>query len=230
MDVGQHHRCQIIGIEAPCLCGVCCCVPIACLRSHRPTNPCWLHAHLPIHCTGNQLPRQPQSSSACLKVSGRILFYIPLATKFIFHSSIHSWIYFHICLSVSVRAPCIQRLILQSPGKTTIWRHWGQETFKLLQSSGFTSRPQAVKKVTKTILKWLQQMSIIGIPITLSHFLQSNFSLEMKLKLNTATVMIKNQSSYKNNWRSIIYANRKMKNHLSYVTGAGNCPVVQCTC
>lgn len=35
-------------------------VPIDCLHSHRPTNPRRLRAHLSVHYTGNQLPRQPQ--------------------------------------------------------------------------------------------------------------------------------------------------------------------------
>lgn len=85
MDEGQH-RCQIIGIKPPC--GMCC-VPIACLRSHRPTNPCWLHAHLPIHCTGTQLPRQPQSPRACLSVKTNSISHFTCTT--VHFSFIHSF-------------------------------------------------------------------------------------------------------------------------------------------
>lgn len=67
-----------------------CCVPIACLRSHRPTNPCWLHAHLPNHRTGNQLPRQPQSPRACLSVKTNPVLHFTCTTFFIF-PFIHSF-------------------------------------------------------------------------------------------------------------------------------------------
>lgn len=50
-------------------------VPIACLHP-RPTNPCWLRAHLPVHCTGNQLPRQPQSPAACLSVKTNFVLHV----------------------------------------------------------------------------------------------------------------------------------------------------------
>lgn len=85
MDEGQH-RCQSISIKPPC--GMCC-VPIACLRSHQPTNPCWLHTHLPIHCTGNQLPRQPQSPRACVSVKTNSILHFPYTT--VHFSFIHSF-------------------------------------------------------------------------------------------------------------------------------------------
>lgn len=91
MDEGQH-RCQSISIKPPS--GVCC-VPIACLRSHQPTNPCWLHTHLPIHCTGNQLPRQPQSPRACVSVKTNSILHFPCTT--VHFSFIHEFISLSVC-------------------------------------------------------------------------------------------------------------------------------------
>lgn len=65
-----------------------CRVPIVCLRSYQPTDPRWLHAHLPIHYTGNQLPRQPQNPCAC---QDKFLFYIALAQQFMSHSFIQQF-------------------------------------------------------------------------------------------------------------------------------------------
>lgn len=95
MDKGQH-RCQIISIRPPCSM---CYVPIACLRSHRPTNPCWLHAHLPIHCTGNQLPRQPQSPCACLSVKTNSILHFTCTT--VSFSFIHPFMHLFPHLPVS---------------------------------------------------------------------------------------------------------------------------------
>lgn len=100
-------RCQIVSIKPPCSRR---CVPIACLRSHRPTNPCWLHAHLPIHCKGNQFPRQPPGPH-CLSVkTNSVLHFSSSYQKSNPHSYIHSWLYFHTC-------PC---LLMIKPGAKVI--------------------------------------------------------------------------------------------------------------
>lgn len=77
-----------------------CFVAIACLRSHRPTNPCWLHTHLPIHCTGNQLPRQPQSPCACLivKTNSILNFTCTTVSLSFIHLFIHELISTSACL------------------------------------------------------------------------------------------------------------------------------------
>lgn len=97
-----------------------CCVPIACLRSHRPTNPCRLHAHLPIHCTGNQFPRQPQSPCVCLSVKTNLGSHFTCAAVCYFYASIHSRIHLHICLSLCVIKPGDQTGTLQVSSETNL--------------------------------------------------------------------------------------------------------------
>lgn len=118
MDGGQH-RCQIISIKPPCSM---CCVPIACLRSHRPTNPCWLHAHLPIHCTGNQLPRQPRSARACLSVkTNPILHFTCTTVRFSFiQSFMNLFLHLPVCFCEQTRCSNFNSA-LQFPNQTVTW-------------------------------------------------------------------------------------------------------------
>lgn len=134
-----QHCCQISSNEPPC-------AACACLRSHRPTNPCWLHAHLPNHRTGNQLPRQPQSPRACLSVKTNPVIHFTCTTFFIF-PVIHSFmnLFQHLRVSFWEQTWCssLPRVKLQPDMSNDDKRHSDTVFYQSYRWQGLMELPQS---------------------------------------------------------------------------------------